>query len=110
MNSRKAFIPKIQDSPSNLSTFARAALACVEMLTAMAALAARSAFAGAGETITTAALTGAPIGGVTPTGEATFRLRDNNERKLEDSHGDFHKAELVRAFIESIEYRNRFDW
>jgi hypothetical protein len=31
-------------------------------------------------------------------------------RKLEDNGGDFHKAEMVRAFIEATEYRNRFDW
>jgi hypothetical protein len=28
--------------------------------------------------------------------------------KLEDNGGDFHRAEMVRAFIESIEYRQRF--
>jgi hypothetical protein len=31
-------------------------------------------------------------------------------RKLDDANGDFQKAEMVRAFIESTEYRNRFDW
>jgi len=31
-------------------------------------------------------------------------------RKLDDNGGDFHKAEMVRAFIEATEYRNRFDW
>jgi hypothetical protein len=31
-------------------------------------------------------------------------------KKLEDNSGNFHKAEMVRAFIESTEYRNRFDW
>jgi hypothetical protein len=31
-------------------------------------------------------------------------------RKLDDNGGDFHKAEMVRAFIESGEYRKRFDW
>jgi hypothetical protein len=31
-------------------------------------------------------------------------------QKLEDNGGDFHKAEMVRAFIEATEYRNRFDW
>jgi hypothetical protein len=30
--------------------------------------------------------------------------------KLEDNGGDFHKAEMVRAFIEADEYRGRFDW
>jgi Domain of unknown function (DUF4214) len=30
--------------------------------------------------------------------------------KLDDNGGDFHKAEMVRAFIESGEYRSRFDW
>jgi subtilisin family serine protease len=29
-------------------------------------------------------------------------------KKLDDNGGDFHQAELVRAFIESIEYRQRF--
>ncbi|MDT5270064.1 MAG: hypothetical protein QOH49_2250 [Acidobacteriota bacterium] len=31
-------------------------------------------------------------------------------QKLDDNRGDFHKAEMVRAFIEANEYRNRFDW
>ncbi len=31
-------------------------------------------------------------------------------KKLNDFGGDFHKAEMVRAFIQSSEYRNRFDW
>jgi hypothetical protein len=31
-------------------------------------------------------------------------------KKLEDNAGDFHKAEMVRAFIEASEYRNRFQW
>jgi hypothetical protein len=31
-------------------------------------------------------------------------------RKLEDNGGDFHKAEMVRAFIEATEYRHRFEW
>jgi hypothetical protein len=31
-------------------------------------------------------------------------------KKLDDNGGDFHKAEMVRAFIESAEYRRRFDW
>jgi hypothetical protein len=31
-------------------------------------------------------------------------------QKLEDNGGDFHKAEMVRAFIEATEYRKRFDW
>ncbi|MDT5295350.1 MAG: hypothetical protein QOJ76_2230 [Acidobacteriota bacterium] len=31
-------------------------------------------------------------------------------QKLDDNGGDFHKAEMVRAFIEAGEYRNRFDW
>jgi hypothetical protein len=30
--------------------------------------------------------------------------------KLDDNGGDFHRAEMVRAFIESIEYRERFRW
>jgi subtilisin family serine protease len=29
-------------------------------------------------------------------------------QKLEDNGGDFHRAEMVRAFLESIEYRQRF--
>jgi hypothetical protein len=31
-------------------------------------------------------------------------------QKLDDNGGDFHKAEMVRAFIEATEYRGRFDW
>jgi len=31
-------------------------------------------------------------------------------RKLEESGGDFHRAEMVRAFIEAGEYRDRFQW
>ena len=31
-------------------------------------------------------------------------------KKLEDNGGDFHKAEMVRAFIEAGEYRDRFQW
>lgn len=31
-------------------------------------------------------------------------------KKLNDFGGDFHQAEMVRAFIQSSEYRNRFDW
>jgi hypothetical protein len=31
-------------------------------------------------------------------------------RKLDDNGGDFHKAEMVRAFIEAGEYRRRFEW
>src|SRR5579885_489341 len=31
-------------------------------------------------------------------------------KKLDDNGGDFNRAEMVRAFIESSEYRNRFDW
>ena len=31
-------------------------------------------------------------------------------QKLDDSEGDFHRAEMVRAFIESGEYRQRFAW
>jgi len=30
--------------------------------------------------------------------------------KLDEANGDFHKAEMVRAFIESTEYRSRFEW
>jgi hypothetical protein len=30
--------------------------------------------------------------------------------QLNKAEGDFHRAELVRAFIESIEYRKRFEW
>ena len=31
-------------------------------------------------------------------------------RKLDDNGGDFHKAEMVKAFINSGEYRGRFEW
>ncbi len=30
--------------------------------------------------------------------------------KLDQANGDFNKAEMVRAFIESVEYRDRFEW
>jgi hypothetical protein len=31
-------------------------------------------------------------------------------KKLDDNGGDFHKAEMVRAFVEATEYRGRFEW
>jgi hypothetical protein len=31
-------------------------------------------------------------------------------QKLDDSRVDFHRAEMVRAFIESTEYHERFAW
>jgi hypothetical protein len=31
-------------------------------------------------------------------------------QKLDDNGGDFHRAEMVRAFIEATEYRGRFEW
>ncbi|MCA1591346.1 MAG: DUF4214 domain-containing protein [Acidobacteria bacterium] len=31
-------------------------------------------------------------------------------KKLDDNGGDFHRAEMVKAFIASGEYRGRFDW
>ncbi len=31
-------------------------------------------------------------------------------KKLDDNGGDFHRAQMVKAFIDSIEYRNRFEW
>lgn len=30
--------------------------------------------------------------------------------KLNEHHGDFHEAEMVKAFLRSGEYRHRFDW
>jgi len=30
--------------------------------------------------------------------------------KLNENHGDFHQAEMVKAFLSSAEYRQRFDW
>ncbi len=30
--------------------------------------------------------------------------------KLNENGGDFHKAEMVKAFLRSTEYRERFDW
>lgn len=30
--------------------------------------------------------------------------------KLNENHGDFQKAEMVKAFLSSTEYRQRFDW
>ncbi|HKG11807.1 MAG TPA: DUF4214 domain-containing protein [Pyrinomonadaceae bacterium] len=68
---------------SKLSAFGRAALACVALFAALAALAAAPAFAGDDETVITAGLSGAVIGGQTPHGEATFRERPGDDRKLE---------------------------
>jgi hypothetical protein len=31
-------------------------------------------------------------------------------KKLDDNGGDFHRAQMVKAFLDSIEYRNRFEW
>ena len=30
--------------------------------------------------------------------------------KLNTFGGDFHRAEMVKAFLSSIEYRKRFEW
>ncbi|HSE20139.1 MAG TPA: DUF4214 domain-containing protein [Pyrinomonadaceae bacterium] len=30
--------------------------------------------------------------------------------KLNEHHGDFHEAEMVKAFLRSVEYRDRFAW
>ncbi len=68
---------------SALSTFKRAALACLALVATLAALAAAPAFANDDETIIEAGLVGAAIGGQTPHGKAVFRQRPGNDRKLE---------------------------
>jgi len=73
----------IRINRSTISSFKRASLACVAFLATLAALAAAPALADGSETIVTATLTGAAIGGQTPHGTAEFRQRDNGDRKLE---------------------------
>ncbi|MFL6282965.1 MAG: hypothetical protein ACJ74Q_07455, partial [Pyrinomonadaceae bacterium] len=94
-------------NPSSISSFKRAALACVALLATLAALAAAPAFAGGSETVITAAatptptstpsptpgatptptpvmnefeakLSGAAVNGVTPKGEAEFEIEGAN--------------------------------
>jgi hypothetical protein len=68
---------------TRLSSTARAALACVALLATLAALAAAPAFADDSETIINATLSGAAIGGQTPSGKAVFRERSATDRKLQ---------------------------
>jgi hypothetical protein len=83
MRSESRSVKNSRIKPSSISSFRRAALASVALLATLAALAAAPAFAGGAETIITAALSGAGIGGRTPHGSATFRQRDDGTRKLE---------------------------
>jgi hypothetical protein len=83
MRSKRPSAKNNRMNPSSISSFKRAALACVALLATLAALAAAPAFAGGSETIITAALSGAGIGGQTPHGTATFRQKDDGTRKLE---------------------------
>ena len=67
----------------SFAPFMRAALACVALFAALAALAAAPAFADDSETVINAALSGAAVGGQTPTGKAVFRERPVNDRRLQ---------------------------
>src|ERR1700750_2458701 len=82
MRSERRSMQNIRINPSGISSFKRAALACVAFLAALAALAAAPALAGGSETVITATLSGAAIGGQTPHGKAEFRQKDNGDRKL----------------------------
>jgi Domain of unknown function (DUF4214) len=66
-----------------LSSFGRAAVACVALVATLAAFAAAPAFANDDETIIEAGLVGAALGGQTPHGKAVFRQRPGNDLKLE---------------------------
>ena len=83
MRSESQTFQTMRMNNSRTSSFRRAALACVILFAALSALAAAPAFAGDDETIITAALSGAAIGGQTPHGDATFRSRPGNDLKLE---------------------------
>jgi hypothetical protein len=83
MRSESLSVKKSRKNPSAVSYVRRAALACVALLATLAALAAAPALAGGAETIINAALSGSAIGGVTPTGSAEFRRKDDGTRKLE---------------------------
>lgn len=83
MRSERTSFQTMRMNTLRLASFRRAALACVALFAVLAALAAAPAFAGDDETIITAGLSGAVIGGQTPHGKATFRSRPGNDRKLE---------------------------
>ena len=83
MDSSRAFMPQGHHQPSSHSSLKRAALACVALLATLAALAAAPAFAGDDEVIINAGLSGAAIGGQTPSGKAEFRQRPGNDLKLQ---------------------------
>jgi hypothetical protein len=83
MSSSTAFMPQGHTKPSSHSSLGRAALAFVALLATLAALAAAPAFAGDDEIIINAGLSGAAIGGQTPTGKAEFRQRPGNDLKLQ---------------------------
>ena len=87
MTNKQAGIPRIQTNnqmkSSYLSSIKRAAVACVVLCMALAAFVASPAFAGGAETTTSTVLSGAAIGGMTPSGRADFVRKANNNRKLE---------------------------
>ena len=82
MGSRKETM-KIRSKSSSLSSIKRGALACVALLLAFAAFVVAPAFASDDETIINAGLSGAAIGGQTPSGKAVFRQRPGNDLKLQ---------------------------
>jgi hypothetical protein len=83
-----------------MSSSVRAALASVALFAALAAFTAATAFASS-ETIRSATLSGAAIGGVTPTGSAEFRQRDDGTRKLEVEveHVNLPAGTVLSAFV-----------
>ncbi|HEV7889381.1 MAG TPA: DUF4214 domain-containing protein [Pyrinomonadaceae bacterium] len=85
---------------SRMSSSVRAALASVALFAALAAFTAATAFASS-ETIRSATLSGAAIGGVTPTGSAEFRQRDDGTRKLEVEveHVNLPAGTVLSAFV-----------
>jgi hypothetical protein len=100
MSSEKPYsLMSLMNHPS-ISSFRRTALACVATLFALAAFTAATAFASS-ETITNAALSGAVINGVTPTGSAEFRHRDDGTRKLEVEveHVNLPAGTVLTAFV-----------
>ncbi len=79
MSRNEAFMTQFQTRLSTFSSAGRAALACLALFVALAA----PASAQTSETIINAGLSGAAIGGQTPTGKAVYRERPGNDRKLQ---------------------------
>jgi hypothetical protein len=100
MRSERPSFQTMRMNTSRLSSSVRAALACVALFAALAAFTAATAFASS-ETITSATLSGAAIGGVTPTGSAEFRQRDDGTRKLEVEveHVNLPAGTVLSAFV-----------